>query len=148
MKYKWQLGHGQTIDISEKAIIMGILNMTPDSFSDGNTYHSVKEAVAAACKMTSQGAHIIDIGGESTRPGAESIDAATEQARILPVIKELDRIGGILISVDTYRAETALLAVEAGAHIINDIWGLQKKHGITDTKKKHGRDCRSTTVFR
>lgn len=130
MKRIWQLAHGQTIELSQKAILMGILNVTPDSFSDGGAYCSVEDAVAAARNMAAQGAHIIDIGGESTRPGAGSVDAATEQARILPVIRALAGESGICISVDTYRAETARLAIAAGAHAINDIWGLQQEPDI------------------
>lgn len=130
MKRIWQLAHGRKIELSGEALVMGILNMTPDSFSDGASYSSVEEAVAAARTMAAQGAHIIDIGGESTRPGCQSVDSATEQVRILPVIKALAGESDILISVDTYRSQTACLAVEAGAHIINDIWGMQKEPDI------------------
>ncbi|RCL04068.1 MAG: dihydropteroate synthase [Candidatus Tokpelaia sp. JSC189] len=138
MKRIWQLAHNRTIEVSQKAIIMGILNITPDSFSDGGAYCSVEDAVAAARNMEMQGAHIIDIGGESTRPGAKPVDESTEQARILPVIRALHRQLSICLSVDTYRAETARLAISAGAHIINDIWGLQKWSDIANVAAQTG----------
>jgi len=109
---------------------MGILNVTPDSFSDGGSYASVENAVAAAQRMTAEGAAIIDIGGESTRPGHEAVDAATELARVLPVIERLSAVADAPISIDTYKAEVARKAVEAGAHIINDVWGLSRDAGM------------------
>lgn len=138
MKVTWQTAHGQTVDLSEKAVIMGILNVTPDSFSDGSSYHCVGDAVAAARRMIRRGAHIIDVGGESTRPGAHSVDAGTEQERILPVIRALAGEANMLVSVDTYRAQTARLAIEAGAHIINDVWGLQKEPDIAAVAARTG----------
>ncbi len=134
----WRVGHGRTLELGRTATIMGILNATPDSFSDGGRYASVEAAVAESLKMVAEGAAIVDIGGESTRPGATPIDAAEEQRRILPVIEELSRISDCLISVDTYRAETARLAVEAGAHIVNDIWGAQKDEGIARVAAETG----------
>ena len=110
---------------------MGILNVTPDSFSDGGLFDSTGNAVAQARRMIAEGAAIIDVGGESTRPGAAPITAAEEQDRVLPVIEALAATGEALISVDTYREETARLAVAAGAHIVNDVWGLQREPGIT-----------------
>jgi len=138
MQSVWQLAHGRSIKLTGKAVIMGILNMTPDSFSDGASYASVEEAVAAAHRMAALGAHIIDIGGESTRPGSETVDRATEQARILPVIRALATEPDMLISVDTYHSETARMAVEAGAHIINDVWGLQKEPDMADLVAQTG----------
>ncbi|TGS09705.1 dihydropteroate synthase, partial [Mesorhizobium sp. M1C.F.Ca.ET.187.01.1.1] len=85
-----------------------------------------------------EGAAVIDIGGESTRPGAAAISASEEQARILPIIEALARAGDVLISVDTYRAETARLAVAAGAHIVNDVWGLQREPGIARVAAETG----------
>jgi dihydropteroate synthase len=87
-------------------------------------------AVAAARMMVTEGADIIDIGGESTRPGADPVNALEEQRRIMPVIEELRGRGNVLISVDTWRAETARLALSAGAHMINDVWGLQREPEI------------------
>lgn len=126
----WSLAHGRSIELGAQAIVMGILNVTPDSFSDGNSALTVDAAVAQALAMAGEGASIIDIGGESTRPDAEPISALEEQRRIMPVIAELARNHDVLISVDTYREETARMAVEAGAHIVNDIWALQREPGI------------------
>jgi dihydropteroate synthase len=102
--------------------IMGILNVTPDSFADGGKHDTYEKAVARGLEMISEGVDIIDIGGESTRPGAERVSAAEEQARVIPVIEKLSQTG-IPISIDTMRAETAELAVTAGASIVNDVSG-------------------------
>jgi len=104
---------------------MGILNVTPDSFSDGGLYASVESAVEHAERMVSEGADIIDVGGESTRPGAESVPAEDEIRRILPVIEKLTKITKIPISIDTYKSSVARRALEAGACIINDISALR-----------------------
>jgi dihydropteroate synthase len=117
---------------------MGILNVTPDSFSDGGHHSEFETALAAAGTMLEDGATIIDVGGESTRPGAESVDAITEQGRVVPVIKALTERFGCIISVDTYRASTARAAVEAGAHIVNDVWGLQREPAIADVARETG----------
>ncbi len=109
---------------------MAIINMTPDSFSDGGKYGNVDAAVAHALSCVRDGADILDIGGESTRPGAAEVTAAEEQDRVLPVIEKLAAQTDALISIDTYRAETARLAVAAGAHIINDVHGLQREPEI------------------
>lgn len=126
----WSLAHGRTIELGVQAVVMGILNVTPDSFSDAGATLTVDAAVARALEMAGEGASIIDIGGESTRPHAEPVTALEEQRRILPVIAELARQRGLLLSVDTYREDTARMAVAAGAHIVNDIWGLQGEPGI------------------
>lgn len=105
---------------------MAIVNATPDSFSDGGQFNTVDAAFRHAMICLSQGADIIDIGGESTRPDASVVGAAEEQDRVLPLIEKLAQETDALLSIDTYRAETARLAVAAGAHIINDVWGLQK----------------------
>ena len=112
------------------AVVMGILNVTPDSFSDGGNFAELDRALLQAEQMLREGAVIIDVGGESTRPGAAPVSAEQEQSRILPVIKALAGQTQALISVDTYRAETARLAVQTGAHIVNDVWGLQREPGI------------------
>ncbi|GAB3604604.1 dihydropteroate synthase [Conyzicola nivalis] len=102
--------------------IMGILNVTPDSFSDGGRYHSVDDAIAHGVAMHEQGADIIDVGGESTRPGAVRVSPDEEQRRVLPVVRELgDR--GIRVSIDTLNSSTARLAAEAGAAVVNDVSG-------------------------
>ena len=101
---------------------MGILNVTPDSFADGGKHDTYEKAVARGLEMISEGVDIIDIGGESTRPGAERVSAAEEQARVIPVIEKLSQ-SGIPISIDTMRAETAELAITAGASMVNDVSG-------------------------
>lgn len=108
-------------DLSVKPLIMGVLNLTPDSFSDGSSYASIQEAVAAAEKMVTDGADIIDIGGESTRPGAEPVSAAEEIDRVIPVIEKLAGCLNVPISIDTWKAEVAKAALQAGAEIVNDI---------------------------
>lgn len=105
---------------------MGILNVTPDSFSDGGAYASPDEAVAAAERMLADGAAIIDVGGESTRPGHDAVDAATEKKRAIPVVQSLAALTAAPVSIDTYKAEVARAALEAGAHIVNDVWGLSR----------------------
>jgi len=117
---------------------MGIVNVTPDSFSDGGNAATTEAAVRHALDLVSAGAEIVDVGGESTRPGAESVSALEEQRRVIPVVEELARHPEIVISVDTYRAETARMAVDAGAHIINDIWGLQREDGIARLAARSG----------
>ncbi|WP_374964282.1 dihydropteroate synthase [Lysinibacillus sp. RS5] len=117
--------NGITLDYTAETFVMGILNVTPDSFSDGGKYNSVETAVAQAKKMVAEGAKIIDVGGESTRPGYERISDEDEIARIVPVIQALAAEVPAIISVDTYKASVAQAAIEAGAHIINDIWGAK-----------------------
>lgn len=134
----WQLAHGRSLVIGSKAVVMGVLNVTPDSFSDGGAHLDMAVAVERAKAMVGEGAAIIDVGGESTRPGAAPVSAAEEQARVLPVIEALSRWGEALISVDTYREETARLAVSAGAHIVNDVWGLQRERSIADVAAETG----------
>ena len=101
---------------------MGILNVTPDSFADGGKHDTYEIAVASGLEMISEGVDIIDIGGESTRPGAARVSAAEEQARVIPVIEKLAQTG-VPISIDTMRAETAELAITAGASVVNDVSG-------------------------
>ena len=103
-------------------LVMGILNVTPDSFADGGKHNSFESAVARGLEMISEGVDIIDIGGESTRPGADRVSEEEEIARTIPVIKELAK-HGVKISIDTMRASTAEVAIKAGASIINDVSG-------------------------
>lgn len=114
-----------TLDYSKKTIVMGILNVTPDSFSDGGEFNQIERAVKHAREMAANGADIIDIGGESTRPGYTVISDEEEIERVVPVIKAISEQVPIPISIDTYKAEVAKQAIEAGAHIINDIWGAK-----------------------
>jgi len=120
----WQWGR--------RTYIMGILNVTPDSFSDGGRFSAIKDALAQTKRMVEEGADIIDIGGESTRPGAEPVSHEQEVLRIIPVIKAMKEQIDIPISVDTYRANTAYAALSAGADMVNDVWGL--KHDADMTK--------------
>lgn len=117
--------NGIELDYTKETFVMGILNVTPDSFSDGGQYNSVQAAVAQAKKMVADGAKIIDVGGESTRPGYTRISDEEEIARIIPVIKALVKEVPAIISVDTYKSHVARAAIEAGAHMINDIWGAK-----------------------
>lgn len=117
---------GTKLELGDRTLIMGILNATPDSFSDGGRYTNVADAVAHAEAMVEDGADILDIGGESTRPGFEPVGLEEELKRILPVVRAVRQaLPHIPLSIDTYKAETARQALEAGAHIINDIWGLK-----------------------
>lgn len=134
----WTLAHGRHLEIGARAQIMGVLNVTPDSFSDGGDFIDPEVAVKKAKIMMEQGASIIDVGGESTRPGAETVDGKTERARVLPIIAELSQRTDAIISVDTYRAQTAREAVEAGAHIINDVWGCQKEPDLAQVAAETG----------
>lgn len=108
-----------------RTYVMGILNVTPDSFSDGGKFNQLERALSHARQMVADGADIIDIGGESTRPGHTPVPAEVEMERILPVIERVAKEIPVPISVDTYKAEVAKEAVKAGAHIVNDIWGLK-----------------------
>ena len=109
-------------EIAGKACIMGILNVTPDSFSDGGDFDTVEDALAQVERMIAQGAAIIDVGGESTGPGAEFVTEEEEIARIVPVIQAIKAKYDVLISMDTYKTATARAALEAGADILNDVW--------------------------
>ncbi|MFC0559613.1 dihydropteroate synthase [Halalkalibacter alkalisediminis] len=111
--------------LQEKTLIMGILNITPDSFSDGGKFDEIDIAIARAKQLVEDGADIIDVGGESTRPGATQVDAFEEIRRVVPVIKALAAELTVPISIDTYKAEVAKQALEAGASILNDVWGAK-----------------------
>ena len=115
----------QSFDLTHRGLIMGVLNVTPDSFSDGGRFFDPSAAIARGLVMVEEGADILDIGGESTRPGATPVEAEEELRRILPVIRGLRKQSRIPISIDTMKARVAAAAVEAGADIINDISGLQ-----------------------
>jgi dihydropteroate synthase len=113
--------HGLPLN-PDRIVVMGVLNVTPDSFSDGGRYLDLDDAVAHALEMHAQGADIIDVGGESTRPGAQRVDADVEARRVVPVIMALAQ-HGVPVSVDTYRARVAAAALEAGASVVNDVSG-------------------------
>lgn len=114
----------------DQPVLMGILNVTPDSFSDGGSYDSVDAAVQRALAMAEEGAAIIDIGGESTRPGATPVDADEELARVIPVIERLRAASNIFISIDTVKPDVMRAACAAGADMINDVMGLQAPGAI------------------
>ncbi|AWV31222.1 dihydropteroate synthase [Paenibacillus odorifer] len=114
------------LELGNQTLIMGILNVTPDSFSDGGLWDHPDKAVEHALRMAAEGADIIDIGGESTRPGHQPVGLEEELARVLPVIESIHKAAPHLpLSIDTYKAEVARQAIAAGAHIINDIWGCK-----------------------
>ncbi|HZE14059.1 MAG TPA: dihydropteroate synthase, partial [Chthoniobacterales bacterium] len=121
-KALWRIAN-QTVDLSARAMIMGVLNVTPDSFSDGGDFFSADKAVEQGKQMAADGAQILDIGGESTRPGAAAVSADEELARVIPVIEKLRESVSALLSIDTSKAAVACAALDAGATIINDVTG-------------------------
>jgi dihydropteroate synthase len=123
-RYDWRLGHDRVLPLGGRPRIMGILNVTPDSFSDGGLYLSRRDALRQAKAMADAGAQIIDVGGESTRPGSEPVTAPEEIDRTLPVVRAVAEGTGALVSIDTTKAEVAEAALRAGASIINDVSGL------------------------
>ncbi|MDA3799423.1 MAG: dihydropteroate synthase [Kiritimatiellae bacterium] len=132
----WKCGQFDLPVNGDMPLIMGVLNVTPDSFSDGGCFVDVDVAVAHAADMIAHGAAIIDVGGESTRPGAEPVLAAEEIWRVEPVIREVSKLG-FPVSIDTFKAETAIRAIEAGASIVNDISGLEDDSGMIDVICTH-----------
>ncbi len=121
-----------------RTLVMGILNVTPDSFSDGGLFAGEAEAVTQAERLVAEGAAILDVGGESTRPGHVPVPAEEEQARVVPVIRAVAPRLPVPISIDTYKASTARVALEAGARIVNDVWGLQREPDIATVAAAHG----------
>lgn len=128
-------------DVKNQTYIMGILNVTPDSFSDGGKYHGVDAALKRAEQMMSEGAAILDIGGESTRPGYTPVSEEEEMERILPVIEAVKQHLDIPVSVDTYKGVVAESAILAGADLINDIWGLKADDRMAEIIAKHKVAC-------
>lgn len=122
MKIKWA---NFTLDFDKKTYIMGILNVTPDSFSDGGVFFDKKKAIERAFRLVEEGADIIDVGGESTRPGSEPVSAQEEIRRTIPVIEAIASKVKVPVSIDTYKSEVARRALDAGASIVNDISGLR-----------------------
>ncbi|MBO0695487.1 MAG: dihydropteroate synthase [Verrucomicrobia bacterium] len=116
----WKIGD-RVFDLSRHGLIMGVLNVTPDSFSDGGKFFEEDKAVEHGLRMAAEGAHIVDVGGESTRPGAEAVAADEELRRVIPVVEQLRRKSEVIISVDTSKAEVARAAIRAGASIVNDV---------------------------
>lgn len=128
-------------DTETKTYVMGILNVTPDSFSDGGSYYDVEKAVKHAGDMIKAGAAIIDIGGESTRPGYTKISEKEEIERIVPVICAVKAAYDIPVSVDTYKSNVAEAAILAGADLINDIWGLKYEKAMAEVIAKYDKPC-------
>ena len=120
---------------------MGILNVTPDSFSDGGRFLSRETAVAHGRELAAQGADILDVGGESTRPGAEPVDPVEECARVVPVIEELAAAGDVQVSVDTSKVEVARAALDAGASYVNDVTAFRAEAGMAALVAERGADC-------
>ena len=126
-----------TLVLGKRTLIMGVLNVTPDSFSDGSKFYNEEHAIAHALRMERAGADLIDIGAESTRPGSEGISAEEEWKRLMPVLGGLRRLLKIPISIDTQKAEVAETALDAGAEIINDISGLKSDSRIAEVAARH-----------
>jgi dihydropteroate synthase len=136
---EWHIAGGRTLPIGERTLIMGILNVTPDSFSDGGEFFSLEKALAHAEQMIAEGADIIDVGGESTRPGGAAIVSATEELeRVLPVITDLAKRSDTPISIDTTKASVARAALDAGAAIVNDISALRFEPELANEVAKSG----------
>jgi len=129
---------GRKLFLGESTALMGVVNVTPDSFSDGGELFDAADAIEAGVRMAAFGAAIIDVGGESTRPGAGAVDQAEEHRRIIPVIKELAHRVSVPVSVDTYKAATAEAALAAGAAIVNDISGLKYDPSLAGVVARHG----------
>ncbi|QED45908.1 dihydropteroate synthase [Cytobacillus dafuensis] len=144
-----------SLDYESKTLIMGILNATPDSFSDGGRFNHIDRAVERALQMVKDGADIIDIGGESTRPGFDAVPLEEELERVIPVIAAISKEVNAPISIDTYKAEVARQAIKAGAHIINDIWGAKADPDMASVAAElqvpiilmHNRKNQDYTVF-
>ncbi|WNJ91963.1 dihydropteroate synthase [Bosea sp. 685] len=132
------LPDGHSLALDARPLIMGIVNITPDSFSDGGLLANAEEAIAHGLTLAMEGAAIIDVGGESTRPGHAAIDAATEIARVRPVVAGLANALSLPVSIDTWKAEVAEAALSAGAAIVNDVWGAQREPAIAEVAARYG----------
>lgn len=127
--------------LGERTYVMGILNVTPDSFSDGGKFNNIEAALKRTKELIDDGADIIDIGGESTRPNFEVVKAEEEIKRVVPIIKAIKENFDIPISIDTYKSETAKAAIEAGADLINDVWGFKKDKNMAKVAYEYGVPC-------
>jgi dihydropteroate synthase len=135
------LPHGKTLDLTARPLVMGVVNVTPDSFSDGGRFFDTDRALAHAERLAAEGADIIDIGGESTRPGHVDVAAGEERTRVLPAIRAIAQRVAAPISIDTTKAAVARDAVAAGASIINDVWGFQRDPDIAAAAAESGALC-------
>lgn len=125
------------LDYGKRTYIMGILNVTPDSFSDGGDFDSVEKALKHAKEMVEEGADMIDIGGESTRPGHTYVDSEEEIRRVVPVIKALKKEISLPMSIDTYKADVAEKALKLGVEMVNDVWGLRRDENMANVIAKY-----------
>lgn len=132
------LPDGRRLVLDDRTLLMGIVNITPDSFSDGGMLQNAAQAIAHGVRLVEEGADIVDVGGESTRPGHAPLDAATELGRVLPVIAGLRERVGTPLSIDTWKAEVAEVALQAGVSIVNDVWGAQRDPAIAGVAARHG----------
>lgn len=132
---------GRTFDFDRYTYVMGILNVTPDSFSDGGRWNTEDKALLMALKMAEEGADIIDVGGESTRPGYTKISDDEEISRVVPVIERIKKETDIPVSIDTYKSGVARAALEAGADLVNDIWGLKYDSCMAKVIAEHKVPC-------
>ncbi len=128
---------GAALPLGKRPLIMGVINITPDSFFDESRHPRVSDAVATALRFVAEGVDIVDVGGESTRPGHVPIDAEEEIGRALPVVRELSQSIAVPISIDTYKAKVAERALAAGAKIVNDVWGLSRDPAMAATVAAH-----------
>ena len=128
-------------DLKERTYVMGILNVTPDSFSDGGKFNEVDAALKRVKEMIEEGADIIDVGGESTRPNFEVVKEDEEIKRVVPIIRAIKENFDIPVSIDTYKSKTAEAAIEAGADVINDIWGFKKDKEMAKVAAKYNVPC-------
>jgi len=129
-RWRWEFSGGRGLELGGRAALMGVINVTPDSFSDGGRCFERAAAVEHGLRLAAEGADIVDVGGQSTRPGSTEISAAEEIDRVLPVIEGLRAASGVVISVDTYRAEVARAALAAGADLVNDISAFRFDEGM------------------
>jgi dihydropteroate synthase len=136
-RFTLPLPGGRTLELGARTLVMGIINVTPDSFSDGGQLADPSKAVDAGVRMVEEGADVLDVGGESTRPGARALEAAEEQRRVLPVIEGLVKRVTVPVSIDTYKASTARAALGSGASMVNDISGLRYEPELADVVASH-----------
>jgi dihydropteroate synthase len=133
----WQI-RDRTLQLGQRPLVMGILNVTPDSFSDGGRFATLETALAHGLRLIEDGADLLDLGGESTRPGSQPVSLQEELKRVIPLVKALAQRTNVPLSVDTTKAEVARQALEAGAHVINDVSGLQDDPGMAAVAREFG----------
>jgi dihydropteroate synthase len=136
--YRVPVARGRVLALGERTLLMGVLNVTPDSFSDGGVHFDTARAVEAGLRMIEEGADLLDVGGESTRPGSAPVDAAEEMRRVVPVIERLASATGAILSVDTSKAAVADAAIAAGAHLVNDVSGLLYDPALGEVAARRG----------